>query len=153
MRSHERFRLHVAGDDEKRGALMIAVAFVANVLVAIAKTVAAVITGSSSLRTEAVHSWVDVGNEGFVVAAARSARKPADTAHPLGSGRASYVWSMFASLGTLAVGAVVGIWQGVRALGARRDPGVSEGSAGHVRLHRVHRPRAIHGDGRHRHRG
>ena len=60
------------------------------------------------MRTEAVHSWVDVGNECFVVAAARSARLPADEQHALGYGRASYVWSLFASIGTLLLGAVVG---------------------------------------------
>src|SRR4051812_49099604 len=116
MRSHERFRLHVSPDGESEGASVVAVAFIANVLVAIAKTVAAMITGSSSMRTEAVHSWVDVGNEGFVVGATRSAAKPADERHPMGYGRASYIWSMFASIGTLAGGAVVGVWQGVHQL-------------------------------------
>jgi cation diffusion facilitator family transporter len=116
MRSYERFRLHVSVADEDEGPSIVGVAFIADVLVAIAKTVAAMLTGSSSLRTEAVHSWVDVGNEGFVVAAARTARKPADEAHPMGYGRASYVWSMFASIVTLAAGAVVGVWQGVQQL-------------------------------------
>ncbi len=116
MKSYERFRLHVAVDEESEGPSVVAVAFIANVLVAIAKTVAAVLTGSSSMRTEAVHSWVDVGNEGFVVAATRTARKPADEAHPMGYGRASYVWSLFASIGTLAGGAVVGVWQGIQQL-------------------------------------
>ena len=116
MKSYERFRLNIALDDDMHGPSVVAVAFVANVLVAIAKTAAAVLTGSSSMRTEAVHSWVDVGNEGFVVAATRSARKPADFTHAMGHGRASYVWSLFASLGTLAAGALVGVWEGVRQL-------------------------------------
>jgi cation diffusion facilitator family transporter len=117
MKSYERFRLNIALDDDTHGPSVVAVAFVANVLVAIAKTAAAVLTGSSSMRTEAVHSWVDVGNEGFVVAATRSARRPADFTHAMGHGRASYVWSLFASLGTLAAGALVGVWEGVRQLG------------------------------------
>lgn len=117
MKSVERFRLHVSVDEEADRPSVVVVAFVANVLVAIAKTVAALLTGSSSMRTEAVHSWVDVGNEGFVVAAARSGRKPADETHPMGYGRASYVWSLFASFGTLVAGAFVGVWQGVRQLG------------------------------------
>lgn len=117
MKSHERFRLNVAKDDDSHGASVVAVAFIANILVALAKTAAAVLTGSSSMRTEAVHSWVDVGNEGFLVAASRSGRKPADFTHPMGHGRASYVWSLFASLGTLAAGALVGVWEGVRQLG------------------------------------
>src|SRR5271163_1164487 len=117
MKSYERFRLHLSAGGEAEGLTVVVFAFVANVLVAVAKTVAAVLTGSSSMRTEAVHSWVDVGNEVFVVAATRSARKPADLAHAMGHGRAAYVWSLFASLGTLAGGALVGVWQGVRQLG------------------------------------
>ena len=116
-RPPERFRLHVHAEDGNESRAMIVVSFVANVLVATAKTVAAPITRSSSMRTEAVHSWVDVGNECFVVAAARSARLPADEQHAFGFGRASYVWSLFASIGTLLLGAVVGVWQGVHELG------------------------------------
>ena len=101
---------------------MIVISFLANVLVAVAKTVAAVMTSSSSLRTEAVHSWVDVGNECFVVVAARKAQRPADKRHVLGYGRESYVWSLFASIGTLLLGACVGVWQGVRAL-SEHEPG------------------------------
>src|SRR5712672_3211457 len=114
----QRFRLHVDRDDATEGRAMIIVSFLANVLVAIAKTVAALITRSSSLRTEAVHSWVDVGNECFVVVAARKSLRPADEVRPLGYGRESYVWSLFASIGTLMFGAVVGVWQGVQELGA-----------------------------------
>jgi len=116
MKSHERFRLRLSVSDKTEGRSVVVFAFIANVVVAIAKTVAAVLTGSSSMRTEAVHSWVDVGNEGFVVAATRAARRSADELHPMGYGRASYVWSMFASIGTLAGGAVVGVWQGIRQL-------------------------------------
>jgi len=79
-RPPERFRLHVHPEDGNESRAIIVVSFVANVLVATAKTVAALITRSSSMRTEAVHSWVDVGNECFVVAAARSARLPAGRA-------------------------------------------------------------------------
>jgi cation diffusion facilitator family transporter len=112
----DRFRLRVHLDEANESRAMIVVSFLANVLVAVAKTVAAVATRSSSLRTEAVHSWVDVGNECFVVVAARKARRPADEQHMLGYGRESYVWSLFASIGTLLLGAVVGVWQGVHEL-------------------------------------
>jgi cation diffusion facilitator family transporter len=115
--SPDRFRLHVHLDEANEGRAMIIVSFLANVLVATAKTVAAVITRSSSLRTEAVHSWVDTGNECLVVVAACKARRPADDQHTLGYGRESYVWSLFASIGTLLLGAGVGIWQGVHELG------------------------------------
>jgi cation diffusion facilitator family transporter len=118
MKSYERFRLHIPVEEAAHGTAVVVVAFVANVLVAISKTVAGWLTGSSSMWSEAVHSWVDVGNEAFVVAANHAARKPADPAHPMGHGRASYVWSLLASLGTLAFGALVGVWQGIHELRA-----------------------------------
>ena len=49
----------------QRYRLQATVAFVANALVAIAKTVAAVLTGSLSMLAEAVHSWADTANECF----------------------------------------------------------------------------------------
>ncbi len=54
------------------------VAFGANVLVAVAKSAAAVVTGSASLVAEAAHSWVDSGNEIFLLIANRRARRPPD---------------------------------------------------------------------------
>ena len=54
------------------------VAFVANVLVAVAKTVAAGVTGSASLVAEAAHSWADAGNEVFLVIAER---RPVGASH------------------------------------------------------------------------
>lgn len=115
--SLQRFRSRVNLIDANEGRAMIIVSFVADVLVAIAKSAAALITRSSSLRTEAVHSWVDVGNACFVVVAGRKSRRPADEVRPFGYGRESYVWSLFASIGTLMIGAVIGIWQGVQELG------------------------------------
>src|SRR6478672_6571036 len=74
------------------------VALAANLLVAVAKSVAAVITRSASLTAEAAHSWADTGNEVFLLVANRRAARPPDRAHPLGHGREAYVWSLFAVL-------------------------------------------------------
>src|SRR4051794_37988341 len=90
------------------------IAFAANLLVAVAKSVAAVVTGSASMLAEAAHSWADTGNEVFLLIANRRSRRPPDLAHPLGHGREAYVWSLLAALGLFVAGAAVAGTHGVQ---------------------------------------
>lgn len=96
--------------------ITVLVAFGANLLIAAAKTAAAVVTGSASLTAEAAHSWADCGNEIFLLIANRRARRPPDQAHPFGHGREAYVWSLFAALGVFVAGGAVSVTRGVQEL-------------------------------------
>lgn len=89
-------------------------ALAANVLIAITKFVAAAITHSSAMLSEAVHSLVDTSNEILLMYGARRAAKPPDPEHPLGHGREFYFWSFIVSLMIFALGAGVSTYEGIR---------------------------------------
>src|SRR5437762_3432784 len=92
------------------------VAFGVNILIAVAKSAAAVVTGSASLLAEAAHSWADAGNEVFLLIANRRSRRPPDPKHPFGHGREAYVWSLLAAIGLFVAGAAISVTHGIQEL-------------------------------------
>lgn len=92
---------------------VILTAFAANVGIAIAKFVAAGITGSSAMLTEGVHSLVDSSNHLLLFYGTKKSHKQADSAHPLGYGRELYFWSFVVAILVFSLGAGVAIYEGI----------------------------------------
>jgi cation diffusion facilitator family transporter len=88
----------------------------ANLAIAVAKIVAGVLTGSSSMLAEGAHSVADTVNELFLLTALSRSRKPADVQHPFGYGMERYFWSLLAAVGIFVLGAGFSIYEGVHTL-------------------------------------
>ncbi|HET9156823.1 MAG TPA: cation diffusion facilitator family transporter [Myxococcaceae bacterium] len=91
----------------------VVVALAANLGIAIAKLVAALISGSSAMLAEAFHAMADTGNEVILLVAQRQGALPPDEDHPLGHGRAAYFWALIAALGVFVTGALLSIREGI----------------------------------------
>jgi cation diffusion facilitator family transporter len=84
----------------------------ANLGIAAAKTVAALITGSGAMLAEAIHSFADSANQGLLLWGMRAAKRAPDENHPLGYGKAIYFWSFIVALLLFSVGGLFSINEG-----------------------------------------
>ena len=94
-------------------------ALLANSGIAVAKFVGFIITGSSSMLAESVHSVADSGNQGLLLLGGARARKEATETHPFGHGRERYFWAFIVTLVLFTLGAVFALYEGIEKL---REP-------------------------------
>jgi cation diffusion facilitator family transporter len=102
----------VSASKEGGSKLVIVAALAANLGIAIAKFIAAGISGSSSMLTEGFHSVVDSLNQVLLLYGQHRGKKAPDEAHPFGYGRELYFWSFVVAILIFAVGAGVSIYEG-----------------------------------------
>mgnify|MGYP003580457117 FL=1 len=89
----------------------------ANFAIAVAKGVAAYVTGSGAMLAETVHSLADCGNQLLLLLGLRPAQRPESREHPLGHGRAIYFWSFLVAVMLFSVGGMFSVYEGVDKLG------------------------------------
>ena len=94
--------------------LVVYAALVGNLCIAIAKFVAAGLSGSSAMLSEGVHSLVDTTNELLLLYGLHRADKKPDTVRPFGYGRELYFWSFIVALLVFAAGAGVSAYEGIQ---------------------------------------
>ena len=88
-------------------------ALLANLGIAITKTVAAVITGSGAMLAESIHSYADCGNQGLLFLGLKASKRRPDTEHPLGYGKEIYFWSFIVALVLFSMGGLFSIYEGI----------------------------------------
>jgi cation diffusion facilitator family transporter len=103
-------------EEQHESRLTVVLAFAANLGIAIAKIVAAVLTGSASMAAEAAHSVADTFNEVLLIVGLRRSGRPADRRHPLGYGKERYIWTLLVAVAIFGMGALFAFYQGVQTL-------------------------------------
>jgi cation diffusion facilitator family transporter len=106
---------------------------VSNLVIAVAKGIAAFFTGSGALFAETLHSFADCGNQVLLLIGVKKAQRPPDASHPLGYGRDVYFWSFMVALLLFSGGGVFSIYEGVHKL-KHPDHGVENAWVGYVIL-------------------
>jgi zinc transporter 9 len=91
-------------------------AVLSNSAVTLFKVIAWLYTGSSSMLSESIHSFVDTANQVLLaVGIAQSIRRP-DPDHPYGFSKAQYVYALISGMGVFFLGAGVSLYHGVTSL-------------------------------------
>ena len=91
-------------------------ALVANGLITILKFAAAIITGSSGMMAESLHSLADTTNQVFLLLGLRFYKRPASEKHPFGYGKERFFWSFIAAIFIFGVGATYALYEGYQKL-------------------------------------
>ncbi|WP_455358919.1 cation diffusion facilitator family transporter [Streptomyces sp. SYSU K21746] len=94
------------------GTKAIVAALVANLAIAVAKFVAFLFSGSSSMLAESVHSVADSGNQGLLLLGGKKAKREATPQHPFGYGRERYIYAFLVSIVLFSVGGMFAIYEG-----------------------------------------
>ncbi|MER5333005.1 cation diffusion facilitator family transporter [Micromonospora sp. NPDC002717] len=93
------------------GTKAIVAALLANVGIAVTKFVAFLLTGSSSMLAESIHSVADSGNQGLLLLGGRRAKRAATPQHPFGYGRERYIYAFIVSIVLFSVGGLFALYE------------------------------------------
>jgi cation diffusion facilitator family transporter len=96
----------------------IVAALVANAGIAAAKFVGFLVTGSSSMLAESVHSVADTSNQGLLLLGQKTSQRAATKEHPFGYGRDRYFYSFIVALMLFSLGSAFALYEGIHKLSA-----------------------------------
>ncbi|MEV4509505.1 cation diffusion facilitator family transporter [Dactylosporangium sp. NPDC049525] len=99
------------------GTKAVVAALFANLGIAVTKFVAFLLTGSSSMLAEAIHSVADSGNQGLLLFGGRQSKRRADAEHPFGYGRERYVYAFVVAVVLFFVGGIFALYEAWHKIG------------------------------------
>src|SRR3979411_3296365 len=117
--AHRRSATALRRTADGEGMRTIIVALLANLVIATAKLIGGLVSGSTGMLAEAAHSAADSVNEIFLAVGLHRARQPADADHPLGHGRERFLWPFMAAIASFLIGGCLSIALAVTELKAR----------------------------------
>ena len=94
----------------------IVAALFANLGIAVTKFTAFLLTASSSMLAESIHSVADSGNQLLLLVGGRRARREATPEHPFGYGRERYIFAFIVSVVLFSVGGLFALYEGYHKL-------------------------------------
>ncbi len=113
--------------EESGGSRVVVIAaMAANFIIMVAKFGAAVLTGSSAMASEGIHSLADTGNQALLLLGEKRSKRPPDDEHPFGHGQELYFWALIVAIVLFGIGGGLSIFEGTYRLlqGSRemKDP-------------------------------
>jgi cation diffusion facilitator family transporter len=93
------------------GTRAIVAALAANLGIAVTKFIAWLLTGSSSMLAEAIHSVADSGNQALLLLGGKRAQRRATAEHPFGYGRERYIYAFIVSIVLFTVGGLFALYE------------------------------------------
>lgn len=84
----------------------------ANLGIAVTKFVAYVLTGSSSMLAESIHSVADSSNQALLLLGGKRAKRGATPEHPFGYGRERYIYAFIVAIVLFSVGGLFALYEG-----------------------------------------
>jgi cation diffusion facilitator family transporter len=88
-------------------------ALAANLIIAIIKYVVSVISGSSAMLAEAIHSLADTTNQVFLLIGRKRSAKVANEIHSFGYGKEEYFWGFLVAVLLFFLGGCFSIYEGI----------------------------------------
>lgn len=110
------------------GTKAVLAAAAANGFIAITKFGAWLLTGSSSMLAEGIHSVADTGNQALLLLGGRNAKRAADEEHPFGYGRSRYLAGFLVSVVLFSLGGLFALYEAFHKFQELSDPSSAENS-------------------------